>query len=610
MTARLLGMFAHPDDEVFCMGGSLAKYAAAGAITEIVSATRGEAGQIRDASVATRQTLGSCREAELAAGGAALGVTATRCLDYRDGTLAGVDRASLVADIVEVIRTGRPDVVVTFGSDGAYGHPDHVAVGEATTEAVLSLVTAGDPDAPGRLYHSHFPRSRLLLTERLADWLVRLSDWFQGRDNFAQALTLFAEESTTLRYASDHVDVQWFPPGMCIVEEGEPARSLHLILSGRVAVSQLRPDGGTIHLRTMVPGQFFGELGIIGGGVRTATVVAEEPVTCLVLSMDEPTVYAGPWRRGGAHRDRRSAGHRRSDDRRRRQRLRRSQVERDTRPPIAVPDGCRRRAARPARGHARARVLHPDPPVVPARTRPAAVRIPVRISVWLLHVAAPLFGLWLLVARPMADVVWEDHPAHFWLVLTTAVVNVGIAVVMNVESKRRADARLFLVSLGFATSAGFLALHALATPGLLFSLNTGFIVATPVGLLITSVLRCLVVIFVHAKRRCACNRGRFGAPRPRHCRAARVAVRVAREDPATRQADGADGGPRSVAGPHERGCRAVPRGRPAVLAAVPAQAVGDAAQRHHRIRAARRGDGCCRVRAQLARVVVGMAHRS
>lgn len=111
----------------------------------------------------------------------------------------------------------------------------------------------------------------------------------------------------------------------------------------------------------------------------------------------------------------------------------------------------------------------------------------VRTVVWAFHVALPLLGLWLLVARPSADVMWEHDAAHFWLVLITAVVSLVLAVIMNREAGRRADARLLLVSLGFVTSAGFLALHALATPGLIFEKNTGFIVATPVGLLITSV---------------------------------------------------------------------------------------------------------------------------
>src|SRR5688572_19575644 len=99
----------------------------------------------------------------------------------------------------------------------------------------------------------------------------------------------------------------------------------------------------------------------------------------------------------------------------------------------------------------------------------------------------PLVGLALLLARPELDVEWEHHPSHFWLVLITAAVNVALAFLTNVAASRYRDARLILVSLAFLASAGFLGLHALATPGvLLASPNTGFVAATPIGLLIAS----------------------------------------------------------------------------------------------------------------------------
>jgi class 3 adenylate cyclase len=118
----------------------------------------------------------------------------------------------------------------------------------------------------------------------------------------------------------------------------------------------------------------------------------------------------------------------------------------------------------------------------------AARRLSVRPMVWVLHLALPVAGVWLLVARPALDGVWENHAAHFWLVLGTAAINVVLAAVMNAESARRSDIRLFLVSLAFAVSAGFLGLHALATPGVLLAGNTGFVIATPVGLLVGSAL--------------------------------------------------------------------------------------------------------------------------
>src|SRR6476661_7821865 len=118
-------------------------------------------------------------------------------------------------------------------------------------------------------------------------------------------------------------------------------------------------------------------------------------------------------------------------------------------------------------------------------TGPRTVRTP-----WLLAfvLPLPLVGLALLLAQPPFDLEWQHHPSHFWLVLLTALSSVGLAYVTNVAADRRRDARLVLVSLAFLSSAGFLGLHALATPGVLLSHpNTGFTVATPVGIAIGSV---------------------------------------------------------------------------------------------------------------------------
>ena len=99
----------------------------------------------------------------------------------------------------------------------------------------------------------------------------------------------------------------------------------------------------------------------------------------------------------------------------------------------------------------------------------------------------PLAGLILVLAAPSTDVHWEHHPSHFWLVLGTAAVSTTLAFATSGIALRRADARLFLVSLSFLAAAGFLALHALATPGVLLDgPNEGFTIATPVGLLVSA----------------------------------------------------------------------------------------------------------------------------
>jgi len=107
--------------------------------------------------------------------------------------------------------------------------------------------------------------------------------------------------------------------------------------------------------------------------------------------------------------------------------------------------------------------------------------------VWALHLALPLLGLWLLIAQPQFDVHWQHEPSHFWLIASFALLNTVLGAIMSEAARRRTDARLFLVALAFLSSAGFLLLHALATPTVLIpNRNAGFVVATPVGLLVAA----------------------------------------------------------------------------------------------------------------------------
>ena len=106
---RLLGVFAHPDDETFCAGGTFARYAGQGAEIMVVSATRGQAGQIRDAAAGNRRTIAAVREAELRLACERLGITRVRCLDHVDGTLADLGFSALVDEVAEVIGEFRPE---------------------------------------------------------------------------------------------------------------------------------------------------------------------------------------------------------------------------------------------------------------------------------------------------------------------------------------------------------------------------------------------------------------------------------------------------------------------------------------------------------------------
>jgi LmbE family N-acetylglucosaminyl deacetylase len=300
---RILGVFAHPDDETFCAGGTFARYAKDGAEIMVVSATRGQAGQIRDASVGTRRTIGAVREGELRLACERLGVEHVRCWDYLDGGLPDADYAGLVGDVVHLIREFRPDVVITFGPEGAYGHPDHIRISSAATAA---CVRAGDPygypdqladglatHRPDRLYYSYFPPHDMLLMNRLATWLTTRPGRFAGTMDFVHALLLMAEEAVTMGFVRDHAVVQWYPSGCYVVEQGEAATALYMIVTGHAEVWQELPDGSLKLLRQIGPGEFFGELGVAGRQPRSAHVVATEALTCLMLSAEAPRRYGG-----------------------------------------------------------------------------------------------------------------------------------------------------------------------------------------------------------------------------------------------------------------------------------------------------------------------------
>jgi class 3 adenylate cyclase len=137
---------------------------------------------------------------------------------------------------------------------------------------------------------------------------------------------------------------------------------------------------------------------------------------------------------------------------------------------------------------------------------------------WLLLLALPMLGLALLIARPELDLEWRHQPSHFWLVLVVAAVNVALAYLTNEAAVRRGDARLVLISLAFGASAGFLGLHALATPRILLpGSNIGFVVATPVGLTIAAGLAAASALPLGGPR---------GADVLRHARALRIGLMV------------------------------------------------------------------------------------
>ncbi len=131
----ILGIWAHPDDEAFNMGGLLAAAAQNGQTIIIVTATRGEGG-VQDESRWPAKDLGAIREAELVEAYKILGIKQHHYLDYLDGSCGDIPEDEAVQKLVSLIGTYQPDSIFTFGPDGLTGHPDHQAVSRWTATAL------------------------------------------------------------------------------------------------------------------------------------------------------------------------------------------------------------------------------------------------------------------------------------------------------------------------------------------------------------------------------------------------------------------------------------------------------------------------------------------
>jgi LmbE family N-acetylglucosaminyl deacetylase len=207
---RLLAVLAHPDDETFGLGGTLALCVRRGIETYLVCATRGELGEAPQ-GLRGFASIAEMREAELRCASRVLGLKEVRFLGYRDSGMAGSSenahpdstaRAPLeeiARKIARHIREIRPQVIITSDPSGGYGHPDHIAVQRATLEA---LRMAGDarvemdglaPYAPQRLYYHTFPRRWLRWGVRVLQWLGADPRHF-GKNRDVDLLPLIAED--------------------------------------------------------------------------------------------------------------------------------------------------------------------------------------------------------------------------------------------------------------------------------------------------------------------------------------------------------------------------------------------------------------------------------
>ena len=138
----LLAVVAHPDDEAYSIGSTLTCYAAEGCDVHLVTATRGEAGEISDSALASPANLPMVREQELRCACQVYGIHPPLFLDYVDGQLPIVNQGQAVGKLVRIIREQKPQVLISYGPDGIYGHYDHIAVHRWAT---IAYDLAADP---------------------------------------------------------------------------------------------------------------------------------------------------------------------------------------------------------------------------------------------------------------------------------------------------------------------------------------------------------------------------------------------------------------------------------------------------------------------------------
>ncbi len=196
---RLLAVFAHPDDESLACGATLAWCAAEGARVSLLCATRGEAGR-RAPGCLEDVCLGAVRRAELHEAAARLGLDDVILLDHPDGSLTGVDPALFRHEIVLAIRHLKPDLVITFGADGLYWHPDHIVVHERVTEAVAHAGSS----APA-LYYVVFPAGLMRTVVETAQANPGAPDDISLWTIDADAFGAYAAEPTLVVDAAPHV---------------------------------------------------------------------------------------------------------------------------------------------------------------------------------------------------------------------------------------------------------------------------------------------------------------------------------------------------------------------------------------------------------------------
>ena len=213
----VLAAFAHPDDEGFGCGGTLAMLVSRGARVTLVCGTNGDVGEISDPALATPETLGQVRQEELRRAMDVTGVDDLRFLNYRDSGMVGsednrhpnalhqADAGQAVDRIVEVMKETQPQVVLTHDPSGGYGHPDHIAMCRHVTAAFSKVAGQGSAKDSKALYYVCFPRSnfRRMWREMLD---LGITPPFASMD--IDSLGTPDDEVTVTRDVSEYVDTK------------------------------------------------------------------------------------------------------------------------------------------------------------------------------------------------------------------------------------------------------------------------------------------------------------------------------------------------------------------------------------------------------------------
>jgi mycothiol S-conjugate amidase len=209
MEGTLAVILAHPDDETFGTGGTLIRYVNEGIKVHSLCLTEGEKGWAggEGAPILPREHVGAARALELAEAGRRMGLASVTCLRYPDGGLADVSEDYVVRDIVRWLRQVRPEVVITWGPDGGYGHPDHIAAGNRALRAVeLAGIARHEPELGD---HVHVKRCYRFVV--YADFFDQLKKLEPGFASYMETLAVKPQRWTRDRLGAA-IDISEFEP--------------------------------------------------------------------------------------------------------------------------------------------------------------------------------------------------------------------------------------------------------------------------------------------------------------------------------------------------------------------------------------------------------------